>query len=213
MECEFPVACLGSQEGDQGEPQRGARRRGGEGGADARGDQGGDRVQAPCLPECSEKGIEPHTLPFAPQSFRTHYNLIVTLSLASRSLRVPNYLLCPAQFFMGMVVERIYHFCSEQDAVALMPLLDTGAEVFGQKGNDNIEVRAVANTQIQEQNQTKHKEPKSHHSWVTSTQIFESQSSKPLDLCPKTMSLFRRLSSKSGGGTTLILRTSLRRMG
>lgn len=63
---------------------------------------------------------------------------------------------------MGMVIERIYHFCSEQDAVALMPLLDTGAEVFGQKGNDNIEVRAVANTQIQEQNQTKHKEPKSH---------------------------------------------------
>lgn len=59
---------------------------------------------------------------------------------------LPDAWLC-AQMFMGMVIERIYHFCSEKDAVALMPLLDTGADVFGQKGNDNIEVRSEFNTQ------------------------------------------------------------------
>ena len=61
---------------------------------------------------------------------------------------------------MGMVIERIYHFCSEQDAVALMPLLDTGAEVFGHKGNDNIEVRSEANTQNQE---TKREQAQNNH--------------------------------------------------
>jgi len=59
--------------------------------------------------------------------------------MAAIEARPPVFLNPQKKIFMGMVIERIYHFCSEQDGVALMPLLDTGAEVFGHKGNDNIE--------------------------------------------------------------------------
>ena len=61
------------------------------------------------------------------------------LAAQAEAPRTPVHLTDKNKMFMGMVMERIYFFRSEKDAVALIPLLDIGAEVFGLKGNDAIQ--------------------------------------------------------------------------
>mmetsp|Transcript_3562 Transcript_3562/g.8983 ORF Transcript_3562/g.8983 Transcript_3562/m.8983 type:complete len:414 (-) Transcript_3562:110-1351(-) len=42
------------------------------------------------------------------------------------------------KMIIGMATERVYFWRNNKDATSLVPLLDTGATVFGERGNDNI---------------------------------------------------------------------------
>jgi len=53
--------------------------------------------------------------------------------------RPPVFMNAQKKMFTTMVIERIYALRSERDAVGLVPLLDTGADVYGAVGNDAVQ--------------------------------------------------------------------------